>query len=90
MTDKMVLSAATLQAILNLQEQRLIVGDPEVEVEQEGDFGKVTLKVQMPERSFRLNKDIDLVYRTLEDTSTKTYMVIAEVTLYEPLDWEDV
>ncbi|AWN22472.1 hypothetical protein DKM44_03830 [Deinococcus irradiatisoli] len=85
----MVLSAATLQAILDLQERLFIVGDPEVEVEQEEEVSKVTLYVQMPERWFHSNKHLDLVYRTLEDTSTKTSLIVVEISCYEPLDWDE-
>lgn len=86
----MILTEATLQAILNLQEQSIIIGDPVVVIAQEGDSSVVTLKVQMPPPSFRLNKYLDLVYRTLEDTSTKTYTILVEITPYEPLGWEEV
>ncbi|WP_161883873.1 hypothetical protein [Deinococcus alpinitundrae] len=89
MTQPMILTEATLQAILDLQEQSLIVGDPVVKVEQEGYFNEVTLNVQMPLPLFRLNKNLDLVYQTLEDTSTKTYRIVVEVTPYEPLGWDE-
>ncbi|WP_161883786.1 hypothetical protein [Deinococcus alpinitundrae] len=85
----MILTEGTLQAILDLQEQLLIVGDPVVKVEQEGYFNEVTLTVQMPLPLFRLNKNLDLVYQTLEDTSTKTYTIHVEITPYEPLGWEE-
>lgn len=84
----MILTEATLQAILDLQEQSLIVGDPVVMTSQEGDSSVVTLRVQMPLPLFGLNKHLDLVYRTLEDTSTKTYTIHVEITPYEPLDWD--
>ncbi|WP_161883555.1 hypothetical protein [Deinococcus alpinitundrae] len=86
----MILTEATLQAILELQQQLVIVGDPVVTTGQDGDSSVVTLKVQMPLPFFRLNKYVDLVYQTLEDTSTKTYTVLVEISLHEPLGWEDV
>lgn len=85
----MNLTEATLQAILDLQEQRLIIGDPAVAIAQEGDVSVVTLNVQMPLPLLHLNNYLDLVYRTLEDTSTKACMIIVEITPHESLGWEE-
>ncbi|WP_161883482.1 hypothetical protein [Deinococcus alpinitundrae] len=87
----LVLPEATLQAILALQEQKIIVSDRDVGVVviQEGDSNVVFLNVQMTPPLFRLNKYLDLVYRTLESTSTKTFTISVEITMHEPLGWEE-
>ena len=85
----LILSDATLQAILDLQDQLIILGVPEVEVAKEGDSSVVTLKVQMSPTAFQINRYIDLVYQTLEDTSTKACTIRVEIAPYEPLDWEE-
>jgi len=88
-SSTMTFPEATLLAILNLQEQSIIVGDPVAITAQNGDFNVVILQVQMPLPLFRINKYLDLVYQTLEDTSTKTYTIHVEITPYEPLGWEE-
>ncbi|WP_161883488.1 hypothetical protein [Deinococcus alpinitundrae] len=85
----MILTEATLQGILDLQEQLLIVGDPVVTTTQDGDSSVVTLNVQMPLRRFRINKYLDLVYQTLEGTSTKMYTVLVEITSNELVGWDE-
>jgi len=85
----MILTEASLQAILDLQQQSIIVGDPVVVVTKEGDSSVVTVKVQRPLPFFRLNKYVDLVYQTLKDTSTETDTVLVEISLHEPLVWAE-
>ena len=88
----MILSEATLQAIVALQEQDYIIGDPEVVITD--DHGKNTahLTVFVLEKYFHLNTYIDLIYNTLEDTGTDDLRIEVTPELYEPpqlLDWQD-
>jgi len=58
MEQPMILTEATLQAIVDLQEQLIIIGTPIVTTVQDGDASVVTLNVEMPLRFLRINKTL--------------------------------
>ena len=87
----MILSEATLQAIVALQEQDYIIGDPDVVITDEHGKQTAHITVFVPEKYFHLNQSIDLIYSTLEDTQTADLHIEVTPELYEPpplLDWD--
>ncbi|ULH17037.1 hypothetical protein MF271_17075 (plasmid) [Deinococcus sp. KNUC1210] len=88
----MMLSVATLQAVVALQEQDYIIGDPEVVLSESEGQQTAHITVFVPEKYFRLNTYLDLIYETLENTSTDTLKIEVLPELYEPprlLEWDE-
>lgn len=88
----MILSEETLQAIVALQEKDYIIGDPEVVLSEDAGQQTAHITVYVPENYFHLNTYIDLIYNTLENTSTDALNIEVLPQLYEPpriVEWDE-